>query len=179
MRSGAWRVYAAPGNRLGCGRSPSLIEAARQCKASMRTPPPALRNRKNVLIPRMSRYQGTMPSSMFAPIARRPSLPRAAAVIALLALGLALAGCASSVGDLGDNMTAAFANPSTYDFYDCKQLQDARKGINNRIDETKRLMAKAETGVAGPVVAEIVYRQDYIAYRGQLKFIDEYWARNK
>ena len=116
---------------------------------------------------------------MFAPIARRPSLPRAAAVIALLGLGLALAGCASSVGELGDNMTEAFANPSTYDFYDCRQLQGARKGINNRIDETKRLMAKAETGVAGPVVAEIVYRQDYIAYRGQLKFIDEYWARNK
>src|ERR1700749_757685 len=112
MRSGAWRVYAAPGNRLGCGRSPSLIEAARQRKASMRTPPPALRNRKNVLIPEMSQYQGAMPSFMSAPIARRSSLPRprAAAAMGLLALGLALAGCASSVGELGDNMTEAFAN---------------------------------------------------------------------
>jgi hypothetical protein len=120
--------------------------------------------------------------SFFAPIARYSSsrpLPRAAAVITLFGLGLALAGCASSVGEVGDNMTAAFANPSTYDFYDCKQLQDARKGVNTHIDETKRLMAKAETGVAGPVVAEMVYRQDYIAYRGQLKFIDEYWVRNK
>jgi hypothetical protein len=130
-----------------------------------------------------------MPSFMFAPIARcealrrqplrcRP-LPRAVAAIALLALGLALAGCASSVGEFGDNMTTAFADPARYEFYDCKQLQDERKGINSHIDDLKRLMAKAETGVAGPVVAEIVYRQDYIAYRGQLKFIDENWRRNK
>jgi hypothetical protein len=27
-------------------------------------------------------------------------------------------------------------------------------------------MAKAQTGVAGPVVAEIAYRNDYIAVRG-------------
>src|ERR1700761_2530611 len=104
--------------------------------------------------------------SYFASIARYSSLrplPRAATVVTLFGLGLALAGCASSVGDLGDNMTEAFANPSTYDFYDCKQLQSARKDINTHIDEIKRLMAKAETGVAGPVVAEMVYRQDYIA----------------
>lgn len=107
------------------------------------------------------------------------SLPRAVTAIALLALGLGLAGCAGSVSELGDNMTTAFADPSRYDFYDCKQLQAERKAINGRIDDLKRLMAKAETGVAGPVVAEVVYRQDYIADRGQLKFVDENWRRNK
>jgi hypothetical protein len=40
-------------------------------------------------------------------------------------------------------------------------------------------MAKADTGVAGPVVAELAYRNDYIAYRGQAKFADEAWRRNK
>ena len=40
-------------------------------------------------------------------------------------------------------------------------------------------MAKAETGVAGPVVAELAYRNDYIAVRGQAKLADEAWRRNK
>jgi hypothetical protein len=139
----------------------------------------------------MSGYQGAMPSFMNTPIAhRQPSRckplvsrverrPRAATTIALVALGLGLAGCAGSVSEFGDDMTTAFADPARYDFYDCKQLQAERKAINGRIDDLKRLMAKAETGVAGPVVAEIVYRQDYIADRGQLKFVDEVWRRNK
>jgi hypothetical protein len=135
-----------------------------------------------------------MPSSTFAPIARRqpsscrplscqlsgrPRAPRAATAIAIVMIGLGLAGCAGSVGELGDNMTTAFADPAKYDFYDCKRLQDERKSINTHVDELKRLMAKAETGVGGPVVAEMVYRQDYISYRGQLKFLDEAWRRNK
>ena len=40
-------------------------------------------------------------------------------------------------------------------------------------------MAKADTGVAGPVVAELAYRNEYIAVRGQAKFAEEAWQRNK
>ena len=40
-------------------------------------------------------------------------------------------------------------------------------------------MAKAETGVAGPVVAEMAYRNDYIAVRGQSKLADEAWRKNR
>ena len=40
-------------------------------------------------------------------------------------------------------------------------------------------MAKADTGVAGPVVAELAYRNDYIAVRGQARLADEVWLRNK
>ncbi len=40
-------------------------------------------------------------------------------------------------------------------------------------------MAKAETGVAGPVVAELAYRNEYIAVRGQTKLAEEAWRRNK
>jgi hypothetical protein len=116
---------------------------------------------------------------MIIRIAHHQPLPRAAFAVALLALGGALAGCASSVSDLGDNMTMAFADPAKYDYYDCKQLEAERKGITARMDELKRLMAKADTGVAGPVVAELAYRNDYIAYRGQAKFADEAWRRNK
>ena len=40
-------------------------------------------------------------------------------------------------------------------------------------------MAKAETGVAGPVVAEVAYRNEYIAVRGQAEVAEEAWQRNK
>ena len=40
-------------------------------------------------------------------------------------------------------------------------------------------MAKADTGAAGPVVAELAYRNDYVAVRGQSKFAEEAWRRNK
>jgi hypothetical protein len=40
-------------------------------------------------------------------------------------------------------------------------------------------MAKAETGVAGSVVAEVAYRNDYISVRAQQKLADEAWQRNK
>jgi hypothetical protein len=38
---------------------------------------------------------------------------------------------------------------------------------------------KAQTGVAGSVVAELAYRNEYIAVRGQTKLADEARARNK
>jgi hypothetical protein len=40
-------------------------------------------------------------------------------------------------------------------------------------------MNKAETGVAGPVVAELAYRNEYIALRGQSKLADEAWQKNR
>jgi hypothetical protein len=40
-------------------------------------------------------------------------------------------------------------------------------------------MAKAETGVAGPVVAEVVYRNEFIAVRGQSRLAEQAWQRNR
>jgi hypothetical protein len=119
---------------------------------------------------------------MSAPIAHhllaQLPLSRAVAATALLTLVLGLAGCAGSVSEMGDNMTLAFVDPAKYDYYDCKQLEAERKSIANHIEELQRLMAKADTGAAGPVVAELAYRQDYISYRGQAKLADETWRRN-
>ena len=103
------------------------------------------------------------------------SLPRAATVAALLALGIGLAGCA----DMSDSMTTAFADPAKYDLYDCKQLETERKSLANRAAELQGLMAKAETGVAGPVVAELAYRNEYVSIRGQARFAEDAWQRNK
>jgi hypothetical protein len=104
----------------------------------------------------------------------QPSL-RAAAGVALLVLGIGLNGCAN----MSDSMTSAFADPAKYDLYECKQLEAERKSLATRTAELQGLMAKAETGVAGSVVAELAYRNDYIALRGQTKLAEEAWQRNK
>ena len=100
---------------------------------------------------------------------------RAFAGMVLLACGAVLSGCA----DMSDGMTSAFADPAKYDLYECKQLEPERKNLANRAAELQGLMAKAETGVGGAVVAELAYRNDYIAVRGQAKFADDAWRRNK
>jgi hypothetical protein len=100
---------------------------------------------------------------------------RAAAMAGLLLLGGGLCGCA----EMGDGMSTAFADPAKYELYDCKQLETERKTLGTRTAELQGLMAKAETGVAGPMVAELAYRNEYIAVRGQSRFADEAWQRNK
>ncbi|WP_291856312.1 twin-arginine translocation pathway signal [Bradyrhizobium sp.] len=109
-----------------------------------------------------------------APSCRRFSKCSAAA-LALLALAAGLSGCA----EMGDGMSTAFADPAKYDLYDCKQLQAERKTLANRTAELQGLMAKAQTGAAGPVVVELAYRNDYIAVRGQSNLAEEAWRKNR
>ena len=101
--------------------------------------------------------------------------PISRTALALLWLGAALSGCA----EMGDSMTSAFADPAKYDLYECKQLEPERKNLAIRMAELQGLMAKAESGVAGPVVAELAYRNEYIAVRGQSKLAEEAWRKNK
>lgn len=105
----------------------------------------------------------------------RPRL-RAAAVTALFVSGIGLAGCAG----LGDGFASgAFVDPAKYELYDCKQLETERRNLAVRAAELQGLMAKADTGAAGPVVAEFAYRNDFITARAQYKLADEAWRRNK
>jgi len=97
------------------------------------------------------------------------------AALALVALGVGLSGCAG----MSDTISPAFADPAKYDLYDCKQLEPERKSLAARTAELQGLMTKAETGVAGPLVAEMAYRNDYIALRGQSKLADEAWQKNR
>ena len=112
---------------------------------------------------------------MPAHLSDRQPISRAAAALALLLLGAWLSGCA----EMNDSMTSAFADPAKYDLYECKQLEPERKNLATRSAELQGLMAKAETGVAGPVVAELAYRNEYIAVRGQSKLAEEAWRKNK
>src|ERR1043165_6270077 len=107
------------------------------------------------------------------------SLPRLsssrARAAALLALALALPGCA----DMSDSMSLAFADPAKYDLYECKQLEPERKRLAERTAELQGLMAKAETGAGGAVVADLAYRNEYIATRGQAKLAEQAWQKNR
>ncbi|SFJ88088.1 twin-arginine translocation pathway signal [Bradyrhizobium sp. cf659] len=97
------------------------------------------------------------------------------ALLPLVALCAALAGCAG----VSDTISPAFVDPARYDLWDCKQLAPERKNVVKRIEDLERLMAKAETGTGGVVVAELAYRNDYVAARGQQKLIEETWRRNR
>jgi hypothetical protein len=104
----------------------------------------------------------------------RLPLSRASAVAWLL-LALSLPGCA----DMSESVSLAFADPAKYDLYDCKQLEPERKRLAARSAELQGLMAKAETGVGGAVVAEVAYRNEYIAVRGQAKLAEQAWQRSR
>ena len=119
----------------------------------------------------LSAYEGRM----IARISFSRPLRCAASALALLGLAVGLDGCAN----MSDSMTSAFADPAKYDLYECKQLETERKNLAGRSAELQGLMAKADTGVAGPVVAELAYRNEYISVRGQAKFAEEAWQRNK
>ena len=112
---------------------------------------------------------------MFLRITFSPLLLRAASALAMLAFGVGLSGCA----DMSDTLSTAFADPAKYELYDCKRLETERKTLATRGAELQGLMAKADTGLGGPVVAELAYRNEYIAVRGQARFAEEAWQRNK
>jgi hypothetical protein len=97
--------------------------------------------------------------------------------LALCALGLALSGCASLSDN--ENVTTAFADPAKYELWDCKQLEPERKALARRETELQGLMDKAQTGTAGPLIAEMAYRNDYLSVRGQAHFAEEAWRKNK
>ena len=97
------------------------------------------------------------------------------ALLALLAAGGALSGCAS----MSETVAPAFADPAKYELYDCKQLEGERKSLAKRTDDLRGLMEKAETGAGGAVVSELAYRNDYIAVRGQAQLVEDAWRRNR
>src|ERR1700756_4885025 len=111
--------------------------------------------------------------------------PRAASAfasaLALLALGLALSGCAGMGMNesMSESMTVAFADPAKYKLWDCKKLEPERKKLVDREAELRGLMDKAQSGTAGPLVAEMAYRNEYLTIRGQAHFAEEAWRNNQ
>lgn len=97
------------------------------------------------------------------------------AVVALVAAGFALSGCAG----VSETIAPAFADPAKYELYDCKQLEGERKALAVRTADLQKLMDKAETGTGGAVVSELAYRNDYVAVRGSAQLAEDAWRRNR
>lgn len=101
---------------------------------------------------------------------------RVVSMVALMASGLGLAGCAGA----GDGaLSGAFVDPARYELYDCKQLEAERKSLEARTVQLQGYIDKAQTGTAGTVVGEVAYRNDYISTRASLKLANEAWERGK
>uniref|UniRef100_E6VND4 Twin-arginine translocation pathway signal n=1 Tax=Rhodopseudomonas palustris (strain DX-1) TaxID=652103 RepID=E6VND4_RHOPX len=99
---------------------------------------------------------------------------RAAAAATFAALGLS--GCAG-IGDSA--LSQAFVDPARYALYDCKQLEVERKGLDAQLARLDGLMRKAQTGVAGPVVSEMAYRNDYINLKALSRLAEQTWRENR
>ena len=109
----------------------------------------------------------------------KPTRSRIALTVALFALGLGASVGMSGCADMSDSMTVAFADPAKYDLYDCKQLETERKTLADKTAELQGLISKAQTGTGGTVVAELAYRNDYIALRGQSHYVEEAWRKRR
>jgi hypothetical protein len=109
------------------------------------------------------------------PVSPPSRLRACCAAAALLAAGVALSACSS----VSETIGPAFVDPSRYELYDCKQLENERKALANRTADLQKLMDKAETGTGGVVISELAYRNDYIAVRGAAQLAEDAWRRNR
>jgi len=127
-----------------------------------------------VVLPKLNLVR--LASDMIDRLRHHLRTPRLVAAAALLIGALGLAGCAG----LGDSAASvAFVDPARYNLYDCKRIDADRKALAVRTAELNGLISKAETGVAGSVVAEIAYRNDYIAVRAQARLAEQAWQENR
>jgi hypothetical protein len=97
------------------------------------------------------------------------------AFVSSVGAAVMLAGCASTTVD----ESTFFVDPARFALYDCKQLSAVRVSYTRRVEELQGLMAKAETGAAGSVVAELAYRPDYLSNQALLKSANAAWERNR
>jgi hypothetical protein len=104
-----------------------------------------------------------------------PTLSRAITRASLFVFFVNLGGCALVPDSVSDSM----ADPAKYDLYDCKQLEAARKSLAVQAAELEGLIAKAETGVGGSMIAEMAYRPDLAKVRSSAHLADKVWNREK
>jgi hypothetical protein len=95
----------------------------------------------------------------------------------LCASAAGLAACAGTGG--GIDSSSAFADPAKYAQYECKQLVPLRAAHTAKIEELRRLMAKAETGPGGGVMSELAYRPDLTRAQADLNSVNSSWERNR
>jgi hypothetical protein len=81
--------------------------------------------------------------------------------------GASLGGCTSS-----QNSLTFFADPGEYEFSSCQSLSGQRKHWQQRQQDLKLLMDKAERSAGGGVVNVLAYQADYSAAGEELKLVE-------
>jgi hypothetical protein len=88
-----------------------------------------------------------------------------------LAVTLALMGALSGAGCsmvLDDNSVVYSAAPGKYDFLDCKGIAARITSTSERAEELSSLMTRARQDPMGPMVSNMVYRDEYNAKQADL-----------
>jgi hypothetical protein len=90
--------------------------------------------------------------------------------IAVVAFGLALAGCGAGVGgsSADDNLSRFLVAPDRFSLYNCQALADKATETAARQKELEALMAKAGPDGAGPLASSIAYRPEYLELTGDM-----------
>jgi hypothetical protein len=101
---------------------------------------------------------------------RRPT--GVAQLLALRVGGLLAAGLLSACSSAGINPFTPFADPGTYEFYNCDQIAAQQSSWRVKEQELKLLMDKAGQSTGGAVVNVIAYQADYATARDQLKVLE-------
>ncbi len=99
------------------------------------------------------------------PLAQRLARIAGAATIAATA-----GGCALNSEDIS---AAVMTDPLKYELYDCKQMEGQMKALVAQADRFKDLIAKAEQGPGGTIVATVAYKNDYLRVRADIKNLRE------
>jgi hypothetical protein len=87
----------------------------------------------------------------------------------LVVLCAALGGCSS----LTVETPLLVTDPGKFQYHSCDQLNEAARGTSARVKELQDLMAKADQGLAGPLVSTVAYRSAYIASNEDLRLLEE------
>jgi hypothetical protein len=82
--------------------------------------------------------------------------------LAIFVAALACAGCG------GDVTGRALVAPGGYGFYNCAQLANQERTLNNRNVELRRLSARAKEGPGGGVISAMTYDPEYETNLGRL-----------
>lgn len=82
----------------------------------------------------------------------------------LITVAVLLSGCVSRDDPLG----SITASPGQYDYFDCPAIKVVAKQVVARRRELADLIARAERGPAGGLIATTTYRPEYVTLRGKM-----------
>jgi hypothetical protein len=101
-------------------------------------------------------------------MSERPAEKLQRAIMLALVTAACLGGCTSTT----QNSLTFFADPGKYEFSSCQSLGGQRKRWQQRQQELKLLMDKAERSAGGGVVNLLAYQADYSAAGEELKLVE-------